>query len=322
MTSSATETASSRGSSLTTSRGGAAGDKIFSGLALAAGIIILLVLAFVAVFLVSRSLPALFPELYGEELKSADTFFQYVWPLMAGTVMAALAALLIATPVAVGVALYISHYAPPRIAQTVGYVIDLLAAIPSVVYGVWGWLTLAPLMVPIYQWLHDNLGFLPIFDGAVTTTGRTLMTSGVVLAVMILPIITALCREIFSQTPKLHEEAALGLGATRWEMIKMTVFPFARAGIVSSVMLGLGRALGETMAVTMVLSPGVFSWSMVQSGRNATIPSEIALNFPEAFGIRLNELIAAGLMLFIITLVVNMVARWIVNKHKEFSGAN
>ena len=131
-----------------------------------------------------------------------------------------------------------------------------------------------------------------------------------------------MCREIFTQTPKLHEEAALGLGATRWEMIKMTVFPFARAGIISSIMLGLGRALGETMAVTMVLSPGAFNWSLVQSGANATIPSEIALNFPEAYGIRLNELIAAGLMLFVITLIVNMVARWIVNKHKEFSGAN
>lgn len=322
MTSPATETAAPRASTLKASRGGAAGDKVFSGLALAAGIIILLVLAFVAIFLVWKSLPALFPEAFDTELKSAETFFQYVWPLMAGTVMAAIAALLIATPIAVGVALFISHYAPPKIAQPVGYVIDLLAAIPSVVYGVWGWLTLAPLMVPIYEWLHKYLGFLPIFGGSVTTTGRTLMTSGVVLAVMILPIITALCREIFSQTPKLHEEAALGLGATRWEMIKMTVFPFARAGIISSIMLGLGRALGETMAVTLVLSPGQFSWSMVQSGANATIPSEIALNFPEAFGIRLNELIAAGLMLFIITLIVNMVARWIVNKHKEFSGAN
>ena len=116
--------------------------------------------------------------------------------------------------------------------------------------------------------------------------------------------------------------AALGLGATRWEMIKMTVFPFARAGIVSSIMLGLGRALGETMAVTMVLSGGVFAWSLVESGKNQTIPSEIALNFPEAFGMRLHELIAAGLMLFVITLAVNMIARAIVNKHKEFSGAN
>ena len=322
MSSTPAESAAPRSSNLKSSRGGAAGDKVFSALSLGAGILILLVLAFVALFLVSESLPALMPEAFGEELKSAESFFDYVWPLMAGTLMAAIIAILLATPVAVGVALFISHYAPPRIAQPVGYVIDLLAAIPSVVYGVWGWLTLAPMMVPIYSWLHEYLGFIPFFGGSVTTTGRTLMTSGVVLAVMILPIITAMCREIFTQTPKLHEEAALGLGATRWEMIKMTVFPFARAGIISSIMLGLGRALGETMAVTMVLSPGAFNWSLVQSGANATIPSEIALNFPEAYGIRLNELIAAGLMLFVITLIVNMVARWIVNKHKEFSGAN
>ena len=122
--------------------------------------------------------------------------------------------------------------------------------------------------------------------------------------------------------PRDQVEAALALGATRWEMIRMAVLPFGRSGIVSASMLGLGRALGETMAVTMVLSGGVFSWSLVESGRNQTIPSEIALNFPEAFNMRLHELIAAGLMLFIITLAVNMIARAIVSKHKEFSGAN
>ena len=280
MTSPAVETTKGSSTSLRGSRRGTAGDSIFSGFALASAVLILLVLAFVAIFLVGEAWPAIKP---GAELESADSFFQYVWPLMAGTVM---------------------------------------AAIPSVVYGVWGWLTLAPLMVPIYAWLNKYLGFIPFFSGSASTTGRTLLTSGVVLAVMVLPIITALCREIFTQTPKLHEEAALGLGATRWEMIKMTVFPFARAGIVSSIMLGLGRALGETMAVTMVLSGGVFAWSLVESGKNQTIPSEIALNFPEAFGMRLHELIAAGLMLFVITLAVNMIARAIVNKHKEFSGAN
>ncbi|MDY6056033.1 phosphate ABC transporter permease subunit PstC [Micrococcus sp.] len=319
MTTSAPETTGTSSTSLRGARGGTAGDSIFSGLALTSAVLILMVLAFVAVFLVGEALPALQP---GADLPSGGSFFEYVWPLMAGTLMAAVIALLLATPVAIGVALFISHYAAPRIAQPVGFLIDLLAAIPSVVYGVWGWLTLAPLMVPIYEWLNEYLGFIPFFAGTPTTTGRTILTSGVVLAVMVLPIITALCREIFTQTPKLHEEAALGLGATRWEMIRMTVFPFARAGIISSVMLGLGRALGETMAVTMVLSGGIFSWSLVESGRNQTIPSEIALNFPEAFGMRLNELIAAGLMLFIITLAVNMIARAIVNKHKEFSGAN
>lgn len=319
-----TATEPSKEDSLKGSRGGAAGDNVFSGLALAAGVLILLVLAFVAIFLVIESLPALWPEVFAEQdsIESADNFWQYVWPLMAGTLIASIIAILLATPVAIGIALYISHYAPRSIATPVGYVIDLLAAIPSVVFGAWGMTVLAGAMVPIYFWLNEYLGWIPLFGGDPSTTGRTLLTAAIVLAVMILPIITSLCREIFLQTPKLHEEAALALGATRWEMIKMTVFPFARAGIISSVMLGLGRALGETMAVTLVLSGGPFSWSLISSGVNQTIPSEIALNFPEAFGMRQSELIAAGLMLFIITLLVNMAARWIVGRHKEFSGAN
>lgn len=140
---------------------------------------------------------------------------------------------------------------------------------------------------------------------------------------MVLPIITSLSREIFLQTPpKLHEEAALALGATRWEMIKMAVLPFGRPpGIISAIMLGLGRALGETMAVALVLSSGVLTASLIQSG-NQTIAAEIALNFPEASGIKVNTLIAAGLVLFVITLGVNMIARWIITRHKEFSGAN
>lgn len=310
-------------SSLTTSRGGAAGDKVFSGLSLTAGILILATLAFVAVFLVAEALPAIAPTAFSEydSIQSADNFFEYVWPLMAGTLIASAIALLLATPIAIGVALYISHYAPRSIATPVGYVIDLLAAIPSVVYGAFGMFVLAPAIGPVYQWLTTYMGFIPLFSGGASATGRTLLTASIVLAVMVLPIITSLCREIFIQTPKLHEEAALALGATRWEMIKMTVFPFARAGIISSIMLALGRALGETMAVTMVLSQGNFSWNIISAG-NKTIPSEIALNFPEAFGMRQHELIAAGLMLFIITLVVNMIARWIVSRHKEFSGAN
>lgn len=295
------------------------GDKVFFGLSWVGGAVILLVLAFVAAFLLIQSLPAIAPDTFGPGQEEAIDFWAYVWPLMAGTVMVSIIALLLAAPLAFGISLFISHYAPRRFATTIGYIIDLLAAIPSVVYGAWGMLVLAPLMVPIYQWLNDYLGFIPLFAGdpQVTTTGRTILTAGVVLAVMVLPIMTALCREIFLQTPHLHQEAALALGGTRWEMIKMTVFPFARAGVISSIMLALGRALGETMAVTLVLSPGGFSWSLITSGANATIPAEIALNFPEAFGQRQAELIAAGLMLFIITLLVNVLARAIVARHAK-----
>ena len=204
-----------------------------------------------------------------------------------------------------------------------GYVIDLLAAIPSVVFGLWGALVLAGALQPFYVWLHDNAGWFPLFGGDVSATGRTILTAAIVLAVMILPIMTAICREVFLQTPKLHEEAALALGSTRWEMIRMAVFPFARGGMVSAAMLALGRALGETMAVTMVLSAsGVVSFEVLTSTNPTTIPANIALKFPEASGLGVNVLIFTGLVLFVITLLVNMFARWIVSRRAEFSGAN
>lgn len=302
-----------------TAAGGKAGDSIFSGLSLGAGVLILAVLAAVALFLFLQALPTF--QAPAEEISGGAGFWSYIWPMVIGTVIAAVIALVIATPIGVLVALYISHYAPARIAKPVGYVIDLLAAIPSVIYGAWGTTVLASSVVPFYDWLSTNLGFVPIFGGPASQTGKTMLTAGIVLAIMILPIITAMSRELFVQTPKLHEEAALALGATRWEMIRMTVLPFARPGIISAVMLALGLALGETMAVALVLSSGPLTASLVQSG-NQTIAAEIALNFPEAYGLRLSELIAAGLILFVITLVVNMIARAIVARYKEFSGAN
>lgn len=301
------------------SSAGRTGDKVFSGLSLGAGILILVVLACVAVFLVVQAWPALIAP--ASASTGGEGFFAYVWPFVLGTVIASLIALLIATPIGVGVALFISHYAHRRAASVLGYVIDLLAAIPSVVYGAWGIAFLAPNLAGPYAWLADNLGFLPFFGGPASETGRTLLTASIVLAVMILPIITSISRELFLQVPRLHEEAALALGATRWEMIRMSVLPFAKPGIISGIMLGLGRALGETMAVTLVLSSGALTASLIKSG-NQTIPAEIALNFPEAFGMRMNELIAAGLVLFVITLAVNLVARWVVTRNKEFSGAN
>lgn len=295
------------------------GDKIFSATALVAGVLILVVLFSVAVFLLIQALPAFFAD--PSEITGGEGFWSYIWPIIVGTVIAAGIALVIATPISIGVALFISHYAPRRLAQGLGYVIDLLAAIPSVIYGVWGITFLAVQLQPIYEWLAQNAGWIPIFAGPASATGKTMLTAGIVLAVMILPIITSISREIFLQTPKLHEEAALALGATRWEMIRMTVIPFARPGVISAVMLGLGRALGETMAVALVLSTGPLIASLIQTG-NSTIAAEIALNYPEAYGLRLAELIAAGLLLFIITLAVNMVARWVITRHKDFSGAN
>ena len=298
------------------------GDRIFSGLASGAGILILAVLAGVAVFLTVEGLPGMTAS--PDEVKSGQSFLPYVGPLLLGTLIASVVALIISMPIAIGVALFISHYAPRRLGQTLGYLVDLLAAVPSVVYGLWGIFVLAGAMTPVYTWLEKNLGFIPIFAGPASTTGRTLLTACIVLAVMILPIMTAICREIFLQTPRLHQEAALALGATRWEMIRMTVFPYARSGIVSAAMLGLGRALGETMAVAMVLSAtaGVVTANLIGSTNPSTIASNIALSFAESSGKSVNVLIATGLVLFIITFIVNFAARAIVDRRKEFSGAN
>ena len=283
---------------------------------------ILVTLAAVAIFLIIQSVPGMTATSDTASLLSGS-FWEYVWPLAFGTVWASFLALLMAVPLSVAVALFISHYAPRRLAQGLGYIVDLLAAVPSVVFGLWGINVLAPAVQPVYAWLTANMGWFPLFGGTVSATGRTIFTAAIVLAVMVVPIITAICREIFLQTPVLHEEAALALGATRWEMIRMAVFPFGRSGIVSASMLGLGRALGETMAVAMVLSAtGVITFQLFTSENPSTIPANIALTFPEAYGVNINVLIATGLILFVVTFVVNAIARWIVSRRKEFSGAN
>jgi len=298
------------------------GDRVFSTLTVVAGGLILAVLAAVAIFLLIQSIPAFFAT--ADAFKGDFTnFWSYVWPLAFGTIWAAALALLIAIPLAIGIALFISHYAPRKLAQGLGYIIDLLAAVPSVVFGLWGISVLAPMVQPFYTTLVEWFGWIPFFAGPVSGTGRTILTVAIVLAVMVLPIITAICREVFLQTPVLHEEAALALGATRWEMIQMAVLPFGRPGIISASMLGLGRALGETMAVAMVLSPNPkVIFQLLTSQNPTTIAANIALNFPEAHGIGVNILLATGLILFVITLAVNMIARVIINRRKAFSGAN
>jgi phosphate transport system permease protein len=297
------------------------GDRVFAGASTSAAVTLLAVLAGVAVFLTVEGVPGILAS--PDEVKSGESFLPYVGPLVFGTLLAAVLALAIAVPVSVGVALYISHYAPRRLAAVMGYLIDLLAAVPSVVYGLWGIGFLAGTLVPAYGWLDDHAGFLPFFAGPASATGRTILTVGIVLAVMILPIMTAICREVFLQTPRLHEEAALALGATRWEMARLAVFPHARSGIISGAMLGLGRALGETMAVAMVLSAsGAVTLNLISSTNPSTIAANIALSFKEASGLTVNVLVASGLVLFVITFVVNVAARLVVDRRKDFSGAD
>ncbi|WP_246046079.1 phosphate ABC transporter permease subunit PstC [Rarobacter faecitabidus] len=301
------------------------GGAIFSGASHTAGILILVVLAAVAVFLIIEAWPAITAPT--EELEKISWFkgtslLEYIGPLVFGTLLSSVLALLFAVPLSIGIALFISHYAPRRVAQTVAYVIDLLAAIPSVVYGLWGALWLLPVLNPIFSWLTSALGFIPLFADY-QAPAKNILSASIVLAVMILPIITAVSREIFLQTPRLHEEAALALGATKWELVRMAVLPFGRSGIISASMLGLGRALGETMAVLMVISPGLlYSFFLLKPGQHQTIAANIAAQFPEASGLSVSVLIATGLALFVFTFLVNMAARAIIARRKDFSGAN
>lgn len=301
------------------------GDVAFAGLARGSGILILVILAGVAAFLIVQAWPSLTAntanfitdQSWDANVRENPAFG--VGALAFGTVLAAAIALLLATPVAIGIALFIVYYAPRRLAALLGYLVDLLAAIPSVVYGLWGIGFLAPQLVPVYEGMARNLGWIPLFAGPASTSARTILTAGIVLAVMILPIITAMSRDVFHQVPQGHREAALAMGATRWEMIRLAVLPFGKSGIVGGAMLGMGRALGETMAVAMILSPSLaISWNLLQSG-NQTIAGHIALQYPEATGYGVSALIAAGLVLFAITLVVNMGARYIVARGNKES---
>jgi phosphate transport system permease protein len=287
------------------------GDRIFSNAAVIAAVTILALLAGVAIFLVTEGYPAITAA--SSELPKGESFLSYVAPLAFGTALAGVLAMIIAVPLAIAVALFITHIAPARIALTLGFLVDMLAAIPSIIYGLWGIFVLGPAAVPAMRWLEEKLGFIPIFAGPASITGRTMLVVGMVLAVMILPIVSAVAREVFAQTPRRLQEGAQALGATRWEMIRTTVLPFGRSSVISGAMLGLGRALGETMAVAIILSvSGGVSFNLISQANPSTIAANIALNFPESSGLAINLLIATGLVLFVITLATNFLARWII----------
>ncbi len=297
------------------------GDRIFSTLSSGSAWVVIAIVVLVAVFLVKSSIGALSND-------NVNFLTSTEWSLTPGnlrfgvanllwvTVIIALIAMVLAVPVAIGIALFITQYAPRRLAQPVAYVIDLLAAIPSIVYGIWGYTTLASALTPVQHLLY-HLSGIGIFDDHGKDT-RTIFDGGVVLAVMVLPIITAISRDVFARTPRANIEAALALGATKWEMIRMAVLPYGRPGLVSGSMLGLGRALGETIAVYLILSTtSTFSFSIFDGGE--TIASRIAngaseFNNPQSTG----AYVAAGLVLFVLTFVVNAAARAIVNRRKDF----
>jgi len=285
-------------------------DSAVKALVRASSGVVGLALAGVAIFLLIEGLPALGAAAADLPL-NASTIWHLGLPLAFGSVWASFLGLLMAAPVAVGVALFITWYVPPRLSSVLGAIIDVLAAVPSVVYGLWGLMVLAPRLAPVYAWLGAHVGWFPLFAGPASASGRTIFTAGVVLAIMVMPIMAALCRETFARTPETSIEAAMALGSTKWETIRLAVLPVGRSGIIAGAMLGLGRALGETMATAMIISPTPFliSVALTTSSNPNTVAAFIAQNFPEAHGIQVSALIWLGLVLFAITFLVNALAR-------------
>jgi phosphate transport system permease protein len=242
-------------------------------------------------------------------------------PLVVGTLVTSAIALLIGVPVAVATAVFLTEMCPRRARPLLTILVELLAAVPSVVYGLWGVFVLIPRLKGPEEWFGRTFDFLPFVGPDVA--GPNYFVAGLILAIMILPIVSAISREVIATVPEAHKEAALALGATRWEMIRMAVLPYGRSGIIGGAMLGLGRALGETMAIALVLSvSGGITFNLISSSNPSTIAANIALQFPESSGLDVNTLIFSGLALFVITFAVNVLARSIVNRRADFSGAN
>jgi phosphate transport system permease protein len=295
------------------------GDRMFRGLSEGSGVLIVVLIAAIGLFLLMRAVPALARNqvnffTYGGNWDTANTAAMRfgVFDLVQVTVMVALFALVLAMPVALGIAIFLSQYSPRRVTGPLAYVVDLLAAVPSIIYGVWGLYVLAPQLRPFATWLNAHLGWMFLFaTGNVSVSGGgTIFTAGIVLAVMILPIITAVTREVFMKTPQGHIEAALALGATRWEVVKTAVLPFGRSGYISGAMLGLGRALGETIALLVILrgTQAAFGWSLFDGGYTfATKIAATAYEFNNQY--KAGAYIAAGLVLFVLTFLVNAMAR-------------
>lgn len=294
------------------------GDRVFTVVTAAAAWSVLGVLVAIVVFLAVQAWPAIdavgvasfltekswFPD--------ADTPRFGIAALAFGTLLSSALALAIALPVAVGSSLFVTEIAPRRLGDAVGWLVDLLAAVPSVVYGLWGMLVLVPWLIPIQRWIDDVFGFFPPFDSRGGVYGRSIFAASVVLAIMILPSIAAVTREVFRQVRIADREAAIALGATKWETIRLAVLPVSKGGIVAGAMLGLGRALGETIAVALVLAATFdIDFHIFEPGGN-TIAANIATKFGEAGVDGRHALVASGLVLFAITFVVNFVARAII----------
>lgn len=299
------------------------GDRLFESVAALAGSTIMLAIALIAIFLLVHAIPSLranhanfFTSAQFDTTHSDNLAFG-IRDLFMVTVLSSLCALALAVPVSIGIAVFLTQYAPTRLSRPFGALVDLLAAVPSIVFGLWGIFVLAPQLEPIEAFLNRDLGWLFLFKGGNVSLagGGNIFTAGVVLAVMILPIITSVSREVFRQTPNTHIEAAQALGATKWEVVRMTVLPSGRSGAVAASMLGLGRALGETVAVLIILraSAHAGNWSLFDGGY--TFASKIASAANEfSEPLPTGAYISAGFVLFVLTFIVNAIARAIVGR--------
>jgi phosphate transport system permease protein len=299
-------------------------DRIFRAVARASGGLTLAIMALIGYFLVIRASTSVRSIGLGKFLTTQqwrpDRAQFGIAAVLFETVVIAVVAIVIAVPVSIAVALFITEYAPTRLRRPLTSLIDLLAALPSIVYGLWGYFFLQPRIRGVSIWLTDHLGFIPIFktphDGRFT---GSVFIAGIVLAIMTIPICAAIMREVFAQAPPGEREGALALGSTRWGMVRTVVLPFGRAGIIGGSMLGLGRALGETIAVTLIISPiFIRSTQILHAGANS-ISALIALRFGEANQYAVSALMAAGLALFILTLIINVLAALVVARARSGS---
>jgi phosphate transport system permease protein len=307
---------------MTRSRPWLSGDRAFRGLVYASAILLVLILAAMIYELVGTALPAFkkfhLDFLTGTTWDPVKEIFGAL-PVLYGTLASAIIALIFVVPMAIGCAIFLAELAPGWLRVPVSFVIEMLAAIPSVIFGLWGLFVLVPFVRdPIERVLGDHLAFIPLFDGP--PFGFGLLAAGIMLAIMTLPIVTAVSRDVFLAVPHNQREAMLALGATRWETISRAVIPYARSGLVGAVILGLGRAMGETMAVTMVIGNG-FKISPSLFEPTHTIASIIASEFNEATGeLHRAALTELALVLLVMSLVVNVVARVLVVKFVKIPG--
>jgi phosphate ABC transporter permease protein PstC len=301
-------------------------DRALRGLltGLAGAVLVLLGYFFIRLYLESQpafSKFGIFGFTFGNDWNIPASIFK-AWPLVAGTLITSVIALVIGVPIALCSAIYVTELCPRRVRSPLSVMVELLAAVPSVVYGLWGVFVLIPKLKPVEQWISDTFHFIP-FIGHVTVAGPNYFIAGLILAIMVVPIVSSISREVMATVPPEHKEAALALGATRWEMIRMAMLPYSRAGVTGAAMLGLGRAIGETIAVTLVIGNSTnVGHSIFDQGYS--LAAVIANEFGEASpgSLHLHALFAAGLVLFVLTLVINAIARGLVARaEKSHQGA-